>query len=289
VIQKFKNTVAGLLRQVATKANYRFVLKNFQPLLELQHVHALMESKRFFQLIDTVELNAPKGRKIVVIAPHTDDDIFGPGGTLLKAADKGALIDVIYLSNSAKTPVQTAKVKEEAKTVCHRYGAMPHFLDMEPGKFPHEHQKMANLLKTLTPDTLFITFFLDDNDDHRRANQLLLGTTESLGFFATEVWAYQVYSTIPGNVVIDITDTMSRKNALMKLWQNVEGERDWPHYVQGLNMVNCRYLKKKGSRYGELFFVLPITDYLALCREYFSIDPSNLYRNTRYHEHLHHK
>ncbi len=274
------------MRKLPTRRNYLFVLKNFKPLLELRYINSLLESKRFFRLIETIELKAPKGKNITVIAPHTDDDIFGAGGTLLKAAKQGADISVIYLSNSAKTPDQALLVKQEAIDICNRYGAKPYFLGMDPGNIHINDNKVLKILKgllvKLSPNTLFISFFLDDNDDHRRANQLLINSIDCTDLEKVEIWAYQIYSTLVGNVVVDITNTIDMKASLIDMWKNVEGKRDWKHYILGINMMNCRYLNKTGKRYGELFFVIPAKEYFELCKEYFSNPAADIYYNSNY-------
>jgi N-acetylglucosamine malate deacetylase 1 len=281
----FKKSILALIRNFATRSNYLFVLKNFKPLLELKHINSLLESKRFFQLIETIEVDSPKNKKITVIAPHTDDDIFGAGGTLIKAASKGANISVIYLSNSSKTSFQAKLVKQEARDICNNYGANPYFLDLVPGNIGINNSTtkiLRKLLVELSPETLFISFFLDDNDDHRRANQLFINSISGIDLQTVEVWAYQIYSTLIGNVVVDITNTIDRKILLMNMWKNVEGKRNWVHYILGINMMNCRYLNKKGKVYGEVFFVIPAEEYIDLCKDYFSVSKSNIYHNLRY-------
>jgi N-acetylglucosamine malate deacetylase 1 len=274
MFNRIRDVILVLLKRIPMHQNYLFVLKNLKPLLELKHVNSLLETKRFFRLIETIELKAPKGKNITVIAPHTDDDIFGAGGTLLKASKLGADVSIIYISNSAKTPAQALLVKQEAKDICGCYGAKPYFLDMTPGNIYNYDHKIINslreLLISLSPDTLFISFFLDDNDDHRRANQLLMDSIDGVDFEQVEVWAYQIYSTLVGNVIVDITDSIDTKISLMNMWKNVEGKRNWVHYILGINMMNCRYLKKTGKKYGELFFVIPSKEYFKLCKEYFS-------------------
>ena len=285
MFNKITEIISVFMRKVATRQNYLFVLKNFKPLFELQHINSLLESKRFFQFIDTIELDIPKGKSITVIAPHTDDDIFGAGGTLLKAASQGASISVIYLSNSAKIPSQAELVKQEAREICSNYGAEPYFLDLVPGNICIDNkttEMLRELLVKLSPSTLFISFFLDDNDDHRRANQLFINSIDGINLNAVEIWAYQIYSTLIGNVVVDITHTINKKTLLMDMWKSVEGKRDWKHYILGINMMNCRYLNKKGKIYGEVFFVLPANEYIELCKDYFLISASYVYRNSKY-------
>jgi LmbE family N-acetylglucosaminyl deacetylase len=155
-----------------------------------------------------------------------------------------------------------------------------------PGNIPSDDKNVCNslreLIKMLNPDVIFISFFLDDNDDHRRANQLFINSMGMTDLHKVEIWAYQIYSTLMGNVIVDITCNIDKKISLIKMWKNVEGNRDWEHYVIGRDMMNCRYLKTSGKRYGELFFVLPAKDYIELCREYFSISPSKIYQNPKY-------
>ncbi len=274
------------LKKIATHRNYKFVLKNYKDLIGLEHINSILESKIFSRLIEVIELDTPMGKSITVIAPHTDDDIFGAGGTLLKAAAQGAKISVIYLSNSAKTPLQAKLVKQEAIDVCNCYGANAYFLDLEPNNIPVKDKtvaiKLGKLLKKLAPKILFISFILDDHDDHRRANQLFINSIDQVDFSGVEVWAYQIYSTLIANVVVDITNTIDKKISLIEMWKNVQGNRDWKHYILGINMMNCRYLDKKGERYAETFFVLPAKEYIKLCKEYFSAPSSKIYNNPKY-------
>ena len=122
---------------------------------------------------------------------------------------------------------------------------------------------------------------LDDHDDHRRINHLLLEALRGVEITA-EVWAYQIYSTLVPNVVVDISEQVSEKRALMEMWKFAKGDRDWPHYILGLNATNCRYIPGKGEIYGEAYFVVPLAEYLSLCELYFSNSPNELYSGVNY-------
>jgi LmbE family N-acetylglucosaminyl deacetylase len=123
---------------------------------------------------------------------------------------------------------------------------------------------------------------LDDHDDHRRVNELLLTIDSHLKTKPKEVWAYQIYSSIIPNVVVDITAQVEVKEKAMRLLNSVKGERDWAHYVLGMNAMNCRFLPTRKTVYGETFFVVPWQEYLDLCQQYFSNGAEKVYYNPVY-------
>ena len=47
-------------------------------------------------------VEAPPGSRIVVLAPHPDDDVLGCGGTLAKQVVTGASVSVVYLTDGRK-------------------------------------------------------------------------------------------------------------------------------------------------------------------------------------------
>ena len=80
----------------------------------------------------------------------------------------------------------------------------------------------------------------------------------------------------------DITEEVETKRELVRMWRSVSGNRDWAHYVLGMNAANCRYLSTSEPAYAETFFVVPIEEYLELCRLYFSRSPGDIYYSELY-------
>lgn len=282
-----KRGVRRLFAGTPSRAAYKFVMKDWRPVLDVEASSQVLETKRFSQNLKPMVLECPAQRKIMVIAPHPDDDVFGPGGTLLKAIQKGAEVHVVYVTDG-KNDARREAIRDDARRSCEALGATYTFLGCETMNIPladgQVNRSLASLLQNIRPEAIFTAFLLDDHDDHRRVNELLLTVARDLDLGKAEIWAYQVYSSVLPNVVVNITEQADRKRHLISLWHNVSGNRDWAHYVLGMNAANCRYVPSREPEYVEAFFVVPIDEYLDLCEGYFSHGAEQIYFSSRYRE-----
>ena len=278
-----------------TKANYKFVLKDWISLGDLSAMSKVLETKRFSQNLDPVIMNGPEARRVLVLAPHPDDDVISSGGTILHLIRNGCYVKVIYLTSGTRSPYSNernnvmpveAEVREqEAFTVASRIGMDIEFWRNDSKNFKINNETVNRLRKACSevkPDCMFVPFLADDNDDHRRSIHLFYEAFKDFGRLNFEIWAYQVYSTILPNVAVDITDVIGEKLKLVEIYRSQKRSRDWAHYIKGLNAFNCRFLKTNEPRYAELFFVVPADEYLRLCRLYFQNPASNIYYSDSY-------
>ena len=277
-----KRVVKRLLTVRPSQAAYKFVLRDLRPLLELPHAAQVIETGRFTSLVRPIVMPEPPARRAVVLAPHPDDDAFGVGGALLMLADASAALRVIYLTDG---PVdQVEGLHQDALASCAAVHADPVFLHLPLRNIGIDDAAVTALGDAVTdfaPDIVFTPFLLDDHDDHRRANHLFSAAFADGGLKA-EIWAYQIYSTVVPNVVLDITAVAERKRELVRLWRHASGNRDWAHYVLGMNATASRYIPGNGEIYGEPYFVVPAAEYFDLCRRYFAAPPSQIYRGDSY-------
>lgn len=290
IIMQLKRLIKRFLIFNSTKANYKFILKDWIPLKDLKALSKVLETKRFSQNLDPVVISQPKARKALVISPHPDDDILSSGGTILKLIHRGCRVNVIYLAsgsngiehdeNNYVLTDYVSRVEEESRRVSNQLGT-----DIEFWRYPTRGikiddetiNKVRKVYKELQPDIVFIPFIADDHDDHRRSVQLFYKSFKDFQNLDFEIWAYQVYSTVIPNVVVDITDFIDEKIRLINLWQTQRVKRDWSHYIRGLNAFNSRFLKTNQPRYAECFFVVPAKEYIDLCRIYFVHPDRDIY------------
>ncbi|MBL7047495.1 MAG: PIG-L family deacetylase, partial [Candidatus Marinimicrobia bacterium] len=187
-----------------SKRLYKFMITDWTKLTDLETCSKVLDTKRFNRNLQPLEIDCPDAKRILVIAPHPDDDIIGAGGTLIKAKEKGADIHVLYVTNGL--PEKAGAIRKETLSVCQHLGSIPHFLDCQTRSIPLDdpdmNKKVSELLSDFKPEVIFISFLLDDHDDHRRVNHLRLNVLNGKPLPKCEIWAYQVYSTVIPNVAI---------------------------------------------------------------------------------------
>ena len=267
-----------------TKANYKFIMKDWISLTDLSLCNKVLNTTRFVKNLQPVVLDVPDNKKVLVVAAHPDDDIFGVGGTIIELKKRNANIDVIYLIGK-KNNGDMLPIKGDQLRVCEKLGVTSHFLDYPNGGIPFTDERLINAIRELIglirPDLLFIPFLLDDHDDHRAANHVLYNAIKDLDL-TLEVWSYELSGCLIPNVVINITENIDRKKELLDMYISQESDRDLTHYCLSKNGANCRYIPSKRKEFAEAFFVVPVKEYLDLCDKYFSNSPKILYYNEYY-------
>lgn len=281
MIRKIYRAYRKLLIGRPSKRLYKFMITDWIKLTDLMACSNVLQTVRFNRNLQPLEMECPKGKRILVIAPHPDDDIIGAGGTLINSRELGAEIHVLYVTNGLQE--KAAAIRKETLSVCKEMGSSPHFLDCSVRKIPLDDpviiQKVLDLFEKIMPDTVFISFLLDDHDDHRRVNHLLLEVFKNRKLPKCEIWGYQVYSSVIPNVAVDITDHIEKKKELIHIWKSVGKFNDLAHFILGVNASNCRYLKADVPIWVETFFVVPMNEYINLCKLYFSENnESNYYQ-----------
>lgn len=282
----FAGLTARLRRWLLGRKAYKFFLRDWVALGDLQRAADVMATMRFSQNLVPAQLPGPAAQRIAVIAPHPDDEIMGPGGTVIGALDAGKAVTVVYLSRG-RDGEAGAVLCDEARAVADRLGYRTCFLGYPLRDIPVDAKAVeafAAAIRDAAPQALFIPFLLDDHDDHRRASHLLLHAADAGALPAgLEVWAYQVYTPLPGNVAVDITAVAERKAEAIRGFKSQRAIRDWSHWALGLNAFNSRFIATGGKPlFVETFFVLPLDEYIALCRNYFDGGEAEVYHQPNY-------
>jgi LmbE family N-acetylglucosaminyl deacetylase len=284
IIAKIKLVFLSLLG----RKSYKWVVSDWVRLKDLEHASRLLTTKRFSRNLKSLVVNPRWRRKrVLVIAAHPDDEMVGSGGTLLLAARSGAELTCIYLThgggvlNDGTPDARGRQRKEEAAEVWSAIGGKVVHFDFADRGIPLTDAaagRLADLVNTTKPRILFLPFLLDDHDDHRRANHLLLMAAGSIQVRKIEVWAYPVWSLVIPNVAVDITSVVDEKDRLNSVWKSQNADRDYVHLARGTSVFNTRFVTGKPiPKYAEVFFAAPLTEYLDLCSSYFSAPAEKLY------------
>lgn len=218
-------------------------------------------------------LGLPPIRRVLAIAPHPDDESLGCGGTLALLAASGAEITVVVVSDGEAlegTGLSRADIagrrREEAEAACRVLGVgSPRFLALPDDGLARAVDRLAaglaEMIAEAQPVAIFVPWFLDGHDDHRAVSVALSACSLQN---SVEVWGYEVWTPLPANRLVDISEVWETKKAAIDAHTsdpllNREG-------MLGLNRYRAAQALIGGS-HAEAFLAAPAGRYFSLMRE----------------------
>jgi LmbE family N-acetylglucosaminyl deacetylase len=186
--------------------------------------------------------------RVLVIAPHPDDEVLGAGGTIARLSDSGAEVIVAVVTTGAPplfAEAVTAKVRCEARSAHACLGvARTVFLDQPAARLdqiPHHelNRALGELVRELAPDTLLLPFVGDIHLDHQLTFLSAMVAARPHGAaFPGRILCYETLSetnwnaplmtpSFVPNLFVDISAQLERKLDAMRLYGSQQ--REFPH------------------------------------------------------------
>ena len=225
----------------------------------------------------------PRGR-VLVLAPHPDDETMGLGGTLAHHAEQGDHVCVLFVCNGIQgdpegwfprdriTAVREAEAREAAQILglseLRFLGYPDNLSDADLHIFeglpedPDEARRalafgLAEIVERSIRDDRFDIIYHpwegELNSDHWLVAQGVRFARERLaGPDAPSFLGYDVWSPALPDVVIDTSDTMAKKLAAVRCYRSQLHYLDYEHAVRGLDAYRSLLLPR-GATFGEAF------------------------------------
>lgn len=219
------------------------------------------------------EFQPPAGR-VLLLAPHADDDVIGAGGTvsLHVAAGDPVHIIVVYsgLRGDPDGRYSTEEYLELRKREARAGGAHLGFEDYEFWDYPEGHapssadyrvaaRRLAARIAELEPDIVYAPWVGEYHIDHHvlaRATRMALATLD----FRGEAWGYEVWTPLVPTKIVDITKVYELKVAALREHRSQLEYNDLLHMALAITAQRSMYVQQ-GSRHGEAFCPLgPATE-----------------------------
>jgi len=215
--------------------------------------------------------------KVLVIAPHSDDEVLGCGGTIVKHVSRG---DEVYLCIVTKTyppewpEDEIKRRKEEVLRVNEILSIIKtHFLDLPTAKLDTIPQKelgdsITRIVDELKPDVVYIPHRGDVNKDHRLIfDAAVVATRPKPDSTIRKLLSYETLSetewTAPfvenvfiPNLYVDISETLEIKLKAMSQYKLELREFPHPRSLEAISALAQIRGASIGVRAAEAFMVV---------------------------------
>ncbi len=204
------------------------------------------------------------GNKVLVIAPHQDDESIGCGGTLIKHTKAGGRLEIAFCTSGGEKRLYEAK--DAAKVL----GAkISHFLQFDIRSLYSNTTQLAErfteLFNRVKPEIVFLPFMIDNHQDHVSISKAFVKANKMKSVNCM-VYAYSVWTTLIPNVVIDISEQWEQKKQAIECYKTQTATRDYVTMASSISKY-WSVVKGKNTQYCEAFFRATSSEYVSLVKK----------------------
>lgn len=162
--------------------------------------------------------------RVLILAPHPDDEAIGMGGVLAMHVAAGSDITVIYVTDGGgPDPAERARLtavrRAETQLLVDRTGVEPIFWNAPDTGLENDPQyveKLREFLRAKSPEVIYTPSLFDHHYDHFTTNQILREALELETGVAPTILGYEVWDNIPfPNMLVDVSAHQAEKEALL--------------------------------------------------------------------------
>jgi LmbE family N-acetylglucosaminyl deacetylase len=219
------------------------------------------------------------GERILVLAPHADDETFGAGGAIAAHVSAGDEVRVLLFSDNTDS-VHPDITPDEARAL--RADEFHRALDalgarvegecrIPPGAFSRVSDTAAlrSALIGFQPHVLYLPSLFDNHTHHRVVVQWAAQELSACTRTTMRVRGYEVWTPLPATTVIDISAHIETKRNAIRCYLSQMYAIDYEHHILGLNAYRAMTLS--GARHAEAFHETPASRFITLVRQHLSV------------------
>jgi len=210
--------------------------------------------------------------KLLIFAPHPDDDIIACGGTIASNIAQGNKVAIVYLSSGeagslSHSPAELIDIREEEATRAAALLGVTEllFLHIPDGYICWGKEiidSLVSIIRAQHPTMVFLPHAGEAVRDHRQSSHLVLEACQRAAgpwfpacgepWPVDKVMAYEVWTPLSQyNLAVDISDFMQIKLAALREHKSQLAAIAYDEAVQGLNRY--RGLTSGVGQYCECF------------------------------------
>jgi len=206
-----------------------------------------------------------RGERLLVLAPHPDDEVIGCGGLAALHLREGRRVHVVVATDGAQAGDGTQREAESRAALTTVGDATIEFLRFPDRDLEHANdlgERLASILREQKPDLIAVPSPLEIHPDHialSRAFCDLIARDPSLfaDLAVAQVAFYEVSAPLRPNALVDITPVADAKYAAIQTHTSQTAIRDYTSYARGLNAWRAMTLPAH-VKFAEAYWTTPL-------------------------------
>jgi LmbE family N-acetylglucosaminyl deacetylase len=206
-----------------------------------------------------------RGERLLVLAPHPDDEVIGCGGLVALHLREGRKVHVVVATDGAQAGDAAQREAESRAALATLGDATIEFLGFPDRELAHAHDlddRLATILREWKPDLVAVPSPLEIHPDHvalSRAFCDLVARDPSLfaDLAVARVAFYEVSAPLRPNALVDITSVADAKFAAIAMHASQSAMRDYTSYARGLNSWRTMTLPAE-VKFAEAYWTTPL-------------------------------
>ena len=216
-------------------------------------------------------------KKILVVAPHPDDETLGCGGVLLKEKSMGndlywiiASCDNVDKDNNVIASEQTPQIQKVSEKYRFKEVYQLPFIAANLDQYGMSEfvSRIGNVIRKIKPEIIYIPYPGDVHSDHKRVFEAAMACTKWFRYpWILSVYAYETLSETDfginpdnngfrPNSFVDISDFIEEKITIMKIYESEIGEHPFPRSEKAIVSLATFRGATCGCQAAEAFMLL---------------------------------
>lgn len=250
------NKMKQIVKQIFQKYSRFFIFKNY-----IKRVKKIYSQQN---VIYPKPLKINNTDKILILAPHADDESIGCGGLLLKYAKQCVVVCLTdgRLGDPNMPMNELMRIRKEEFIGVMNFSKVKdyQFLNLQDGNLINEFDKFSKI-DFENFDFIFIPNILDQHPDHKAVGIHLAKLLKSKKI-KSKICMYEVWNALAlPNSYIDISDIPEKKKEMVSLYQSQTKHIDYQNRILSLN--NYRGMSV-GAEFAEVYSCVSATEFLEM-------------------------
>ena len=220
------------------------------------------------------EVYNPEHNRVLVFAPHPDDETLGCGGAILHHTANSHSVKVIFLTDGGRgDSLNKYQVEEylsirenEAKNACKVLGITDYKFcrihDRTLGSCPSHFELIKNEIDKFRPEIIYVTSPFELNPDHRASAHLVWHAIDALKP-NLDLAFYEVSTPLQPNTLIDITPFVQQKFKAAACYPSQMSVIDYSALAMALNRFRSLTIATR-SNYAEAYILINSSEIIGI-------------------------